>query len=119
MQLELSTDSWDLTLDKSGNLAVLGNDKAPALLSQRIRHRLQTFRGECFLDRSVGVPYFSDVMKKNPDLGRVRSLFASIIAGVQGVVKILSLELDFSSTTRTLRVIFRVQGNGFIAEGEV
>lgn len=119
MQLELDTATWDLVLDKNGVLLTLGNSEAPALLSQRIRHRLQTFKGECFLDRSVGVPYFSEIMKKDPDLGRIRSLLASVVAGVQGVVKILSLDLVFTRRTRQLSVAFRVQGDGFIAEGEV
>lgn len=119
MQLELDNATWDLVLDGTGNIKTIGSADAPALLSQRIKHRLQTFRGECFLDRSVGVPYFSEVLKKNPDLGRIRSLFASIIKGVTGVVKILSLVLDFEQATRRLSVTFRVQGDGFIAEGEV
>lgn len=120
MQLELSTDSWDLVLDKSGNIAVLGNDEAPALLSQRIRHRLQTFRGECFLDRSVGVPYFSEVMKKNPDLRRIRALLVSLISGVEGVSRLLDLRTDFSPSTREYRVAFKVEAtDGTIVEGTI
>lgn len=119
MQLELNTATWDLELDDTGNIKTIGSDDPAALLSQRIRHRLQTFRGECFLDRSVGVPYFSEVLKKRPDLGRIRSLFASVISGVTGVVKILSLSLDFTQRTRETKIRFRVQGDGFIAEGEV
>lgn len=119
MQLELNTATWDLELDETGNIRTIGSDDPAALLSQRIKHRLQTFQGECYLDRSVGVPYFSEVLKKNPDLGRIRSLFASVISGVTGVVKILALTLDFRRGARELRVGFRVQGDGFIAEGEV
>ena len=119
MQLELDNATWDLVLDGTGNVKTLGSDDAPALLSQRIKHRLQTFRGECYLDRSVGVPYFSEVLKKNPDLSRIRSLLASVISGVTGVLKILELSLDFQQRARALRVVFRVQGDGFVAEGEV
>lgn len=116
MQLALETSTWDLHLDNTGNIATLSD--AVALLSQRIQCRLQTFRGECFLDRSIGVPYYSEVMKKNPDLGRIRSLLASVIAGVDGVMKVLSLDLRFTASTRTLSVRFRVQGaSGEIAEG--
>ena len=82
--------------------------------------RLQTFQGECFLDRDIGVPYFSEVLKKRPDIGRVRSLLASVIAGVEGVARVLSLELDFRQGTRELHVAFRVLGeSGDIAEGGV
>lgn len=120
MQFALATLTWDLYLDSSGNIAVLPDKPVAQLLSQRIKHRLQTFRGECYLDRSIGVPYFSEVMKKNPDLGRIRSLLASVISGVEGVVKILSLDVLFSQRTRTLSVKFRVMGSeNSIAEGEV
>lgn len=71
MQLALDTETWDIGLDGSGNIAVLVDPSA--LLAQRIQCRLQTFKGECFLDRSVGVPYYEEILKKNPDLGRVRS----------------------------------------------
>jgi len=108
MQLALTTSTWDLYLDSSGNIATLEDKPVGPLLTQRIKHRLQTFRGECFLDRSVGVPYFDEVMKKNPDLSRIRSLLASVINGVEGVKKILSLTVLFAPKTRNLSVNFRV-----------
>lgn len=118
MQLALDTATWDICLDGSGNIAVLVDPYA--LLAQRIQCRLQTFMGECFLDRSVGVPYYEEILKKNPDLGRVRSLLASVIKSVDGVATILSLELRFSVRHRRLAVDFRVQGTaGEIAEGTI
>lgn len=119
MQLELNTATWDLELGPDGNIRTLGDSDPAALLSQRICHRLRTFRGECYLDRSVGVPYFSEVLKKRPDLGHIRSLLASVISGVPGVLKILDLSLDFRQNTRVLRVSFNVQGDGITAAGEV
>lgn len=118
MQLALDTATWDIGLDGSGNIAVLVDPSA--LLAQRVQCRLQTFKGECFLDRSVGVPYYEEILKKNPDLGRVRSLLASVIKSVDGVATILSLELRFSVRHRRLTVDFRVQGTaGEIAEGTI
>lgn len=118
MQMALDSATWDLHLDGTGNIAVLSEDVP--LLSQRIQCRLQTFKGECFLDRSIGVPYFSEIKKKNPDLQRIRALLASVIAGVSGVSRVLSLNLVFTARTRNLDVTFRVLGtNGEIAEGAV
>ena len=118
MQLALDTATWDIGLDGSGNIAVLVDPSA--LLAQRIQCRLQTFKGECFLDREIGVPYYEEILKKNPDLGRIRSLLSSVISGVDGVDKILSLDLSFDRKTRMLSVTFRVIGqDGSIATGEV
>lgn len=117
MQLALDSD-WDIYLDRTGNIAQLKPSEDGSLLCQRIKHRLQTFRGECFLDREVGVPYFSEVLKKNPDLGRIRALLASVVSGVEGVAKILSLEVLLDHATRQLTVNFRAQASdGTIAEG--
>lgn len=112
MQLALNETEWDIYLDSTGNIATLGSKQFGELLCQRIRHRLQTFRGECFLDRNIGVPYFSEVLKKNPDIGRIRSLLASVISGVQGVEKILSLEVLFNRSTRELKVNFAARSSG-------
>ena len=118
MQLALDTATWDIGLDGSGNIAVLVDPSA--LLAQRIQCRLQTFKGECFLDRSIGVPYFTEILKKSPDLGRVMSLLAAVIATVEGVKKTLALELKFNQGTRQLNVDFRVLGDsGEIAEGGI
>lgn len=120
MELSLDNATWDLYLDETGNIATVGEADFPALLSQRITHRLQTFKGECFLDREIGVPYYEEILKKNPDLGRIRSLLSSVISSVDGVDKILSLDLSFDRKTRLLSVTFRVLGqDGSIATGEV
>lgn len=120
MQLALDTSEWDLFLDRTGNISTLGKKESSELLCQRIKHRLQTFQGECFLDRNVGVPYFSEVLKKRPDLGRIRSLLASVISSVEGVSKILSLEVLFDQSRRILSVEFRAQAaDGTIAGGAV
>lgn len=120
MQLELNTATWDLELDATGNIKTIGSDDPAALLSQRIRHRLQTFRGECFLDRSVGVPYFSEVLKKNPDLRRVKNLLVATINGVEGVKKIIDFSVDFSARTREYKVVFKAEADdGTIVEGSI
>lgn len=119
MQLALDSD-WDIYLDRTGNIAQLKPSEDGSLLCQRIKHRLQTFRGECYLDRSVGVPYFSEVMKKNPDLRRIRALLTSVVAGVEGVAKVLELGVVFDPKTRHMTATFRAQADdGTIATGEV
>lgn len=111
MQLELDTATWDLTLDSSGNIAVLSSDWS-ALLAQRIKTRLQTFRGELYLDRSAGVPYFGEVLKKHPDVQRVRDLLLTQVVTIPGVQKVLSLELTLDDSTRTFFVDYEILSDG-------
>lgn len=120
MQLALNTVDWDIFLDGSGNIATLGEKSIGDLICQRVKHRLQTFQGECFLDRSVGVPYFSEVLKKNPDLRRIRSLLVATISAVPGVDKVLEFSVNFISSTREYKVIFRAEtSDGTIVSGEI
>lgn len=119
MQLELDTDTWDIRLDKTGNISVL-NDGESSLLAQRIKTRLQTFQGELYLDRSAGVPYFAEVFKKNPDIQRVRALLLTMISGTPGVSKVKSLDVSMSSKTRTFYVKFIVLSeDGEVVRGAI
>lgn len=123
MQFALNTNTWDIGLDATGNIAMLGSNTSNdlgTLISQRVRHRLQTFQGECYLDRSVGIPYYTEVLKKHPDLRRVRALILAAIVGVDGVRKIIDLVIDFSSSTREYKVIFRAEADdGTIVDGSI
>lgn len=104
---------------KSGSLAVdpLTGDLARsagsfalvadgAYLVQKVRSVLLFFRGEWFLDLTgVGLPYYEQILGvKNPNLDAIRSTFQQAILGVQGVVAVDSLDLEFDRSARTLRV---------------
>jgi len=72
------------------------------------------------LDRSVGVPYFSEVLKKNPDLRRVKNLLVATINSVEGVKKIIDFSVGFLARTREYKVIFTIEAyDGTIVEGNI
>lgn len=96
----------DLYLDNNGQIATTstpGDD-----LIQRVKCRLLTYQGECFLNRDVGVPYFSEVLKKQPDLGRVRALLLSEVLSVPGVKKVTKFDIQFLSDQREFKLFFTV-----------
>lgn len=83
-------------------------------LDQRIDCALRTVFGEWWLDRSEGVRYFEELLKKNPDMSVARQIFASVISEVPGVQSITKLETKFQPSTRTFRVDFEVKGTDAI-----
>lgn len=91
-----------------GNVPLYGG------LDQRVDCMLRTFRGEWWLDPTIGVPYFEEVLKKNPDMSVVRQAFASVILSVPGVQEITRLEVRFLRYSRALRVDFEVKGTDAI-----
>lgn len=95
----------DLFLDDNGQIAL-----AQTPLDQRIDCRIRTFRGEFWLDQTIGIDYFGEVLKKNPDLQAVRAMFAVEIQKVPGVQTLNSLALSLDRAQRKLTVTFSVTG---------
>ncbi len=112
----LLTDAGDL--DLSGNAAHLSEDLQA--IRQSITIHLKFFRGEWFLDEDAGLPYFQEVLIKNPQLPAVQSVFRAELLKVPGVASVESLSLVFTASTRSLVVTFRVvTDTGEILEGSI
>lgn len=98
------TDTDDLDVS-TGNLQLVGG---AASIPQDLRIRLKFFKGEWFLDRDAGVPFFQDVLVKNPDPNVLQSVFRKALLETPGVLAINDLSLTRDSVTRKLNVSFRV-----------
>ncbi|MFW5880815.1 MAG: hypothetical protein ACOCU9_04215 [Spirochaetota bacterium] len=97
--LKLNSD-WDLELESNDLTLVDGVDA----IVQRLRAKLQLVRGEWFLDRSAGVPWFEEVLKKNPRSEVLRAVVRRPIAEDQDVERVESVSLGYDGETRTLEV---------------
>ncbi len=73
---------------------------------QRITTRLNRYVGEWFLDTSKGIDYFGIVFIHSPDLIVIEALFKNEILQEEGIVEIVSFELDFDRALRKLSVTF-------------
>jgi hypothetical protein len=82
--LLLDVNTWDLCLDARGNLAVAED---PYALAQDVASALRLFRGEAWFDTARGVPYFAQVLGKNPPLALMKKLFETAALSVPGVVE--------------------------------
>ena len=102
--LKLDTTTGDLALSGGDLVLVSGTDA----IAQDLRMRLRFFAGEWFADLDAGVPYFSQVLVKNPDVTQLRGVFRDAILATPGVKDLLELDLDFDSALRTLTLTFKV-----------
>lgn len=100
LALDPATGDIDLTAQK---LHLVDGDDA---IVQHVALRLRMFRGEWFLDSTVGMPYYERVLVKNPDLVAVRSAFRQAIASTPGIASIDKFDLALDSTIRKLTVTF-------------
>lgn len=84
-------------------------------IMQHLRIRLGHFKGEWFLDRREGIPYFQSILRKNVDERVVRSIFRQALRTAPGVAEVLSLQLNINRATRRATLDFKVR----LTDGEV
>ena len=97
----------DLLLDDSG-VVLRNGDWAFAVdregIQQRISQVLKTIAGEWFLDLDYGLPYFEQILIKNPNLPAVQDIFRRALLSVKGVSSVERLTLSLDTPNRILRV---------------
>lgn len=93
----VGADPADIYLDDSGSLAVVYDAEAVA---QHARQRLMAYYGEWFLDKTVGVQWFRDVLGKKYDAVLAESVIKSEILGTDGVESIESFSIKFDRELR-------------------
>lgn len=100
--IALSVGTHDLVII-DGDIALIDNAERVA---QAIRIKLRSFLKEWFLDTTYGLPYWDEILIKNPSLTNIRSIFRTQILAVDDVNSVTSLTLDHDKQTRTLTVDF-------------
>lgn len=106
----------DLALE-NGNLVWLGTtpETRVQIVRQKIAARFRFFVGEWFLDLREGIPYYRDVLVKNPNLDLIRSLFLRVLRQTPGVLDVPSFSLDYDPSARRLSFDFEAK----VSDGEV
>lgn len=114
----------DLLLSESGELLIINNDlvltDSNTNTAQAIKRKLATFEGEWFLDESIGLPYFDDILGKGKFLSNIKTIYLREIQSVPEVAEILEFNIDEDPVTRTLIISFTVKDDaGNIIEIEL
>lgn len=104
--LRLKEDTYELQIT-NGDLVLTSRNDA---IRQHIVQRIKTFKGEWFLDADLGVPYYQEILKKNPNIQVVSSIFKNVILETPGVLELNSFDLDYDGPTRKLFVNMQVLG---------
>ena len=81
--IKLDESTGDLELDTGDLQLTTGADA----VRQHLQQRLRTFRGEWFLDLSTGVPYYQDILKKNPNPLVVDGVLKDAVLSTPGVIE--------------------------------
>lgn len=75
-------------------------------VAQRIAQRCKLFLAEWYLNVRKGLPFFRDILVKDPDLDLVQSIFAEVILTTSGVAQLTMYTQTLDVATRALSITF-------------
>ena len=112
----------DLALEKSTHDLVISAGDATLVeggnwVQQSIKQNLLTMLGEWFLDRTIGLPWFDELLAKGTEPNRIRQLLIREIVGTKGVERLSRLTLDVDASTRRATVDFEAMAQGQVITG--
>lgn len=111
MQDLLLTPGGDLLFDDTGDIIITNS------VRQAIIIRLRWFLGEWRLGPLLGVPYYEDVLVKNPNLARIKQIFRDAILEVEEVDDATVLNFKMNNRTRNAALSFEaIVGEEIIRE---
>lgn len=101
----LSANYGDILI-ASGQLSLIsGVDE----ITQNVLQNLRTFLTEWFLDTTVGVPWFQQILVKNPERSKVDAVLINAILSTPGIQGLLAYSSTVDEKTRSLSVAFKAQ----------
>jgi len=77
-------------------------------VAQNLKIRLLFFFNEWYLDTEKGIPYYSDILIKSPDIPKVESILINEIINTNDVLELLSFDSFFDTAKRKYSVTFQV-----------
>lgn len=78
-------------------------------VQQDILQALRTYLNEWYLDNTIGMPWYQQILVKNPDLSKIDALFINTILGRRGGVQLLKYDFSPEFLTRRLEDTFIAQ----------
>lgn len=90
----LLDNSGDLLLDQGGDIRLENS------VRQKIRIRILWFAAEWRWDEDLGLPYFEELLVKNPDTDYFEGLLREEIFNVDEVVQVKEVTILYDSQTR-------------------
>ena len=97
----LNPTTWDLVLDRSGNISVASD---PYSQAQDAASAIRTFQSEVYYDTTLGIPYFAQILGKFPPASLMKAYFVRAALTVPGVIKARCFLGGFKDRTVTGQV---------------
>lgn len=114
-------DLFDLAIDPiTGDLLNENNDlsivKGVDSLNQRLRQRLRFFVNEWFLDQIAGLPFYTDILIKTPNIDSIDSIIKAEIKETESIIEIIEYDSVLDSALRGFTVTFKARSEFGVVE---
>ena len=110
MDIKLNDETGDVLLSTTNTITTPTFTTATSEnLAQRLKIRLQTFKGEWFLDGTIGIDYFNQIAGKNRSKAAVDAIIQAEILKEQEVLQITAYSSVVDKTTRKITIQFTVR----------
>jgi len=106
--IAMDVNTNDIVLDEDGSIFMIDDAERVA---QQILITLRFWFGEWFLDTTDGTPYLEYILVKSPNMNHIRQILTERIQSVEGVVAVLSMNLEFNRQERHLTVEYEANTN--------
>ena len=104
----------DIQLTADGDLRIteLGDIGLTDSVRQAVRIRLLWFFNEWRFAPQFGVPYFEDILIKNPNLEKIRGIVRDEVTSVDEVIDAKNIKLSFDKIKRSLQITLDIITSG-------
>jgi hypothetical protein len=103
VDLAIDIDTNDLSF-KNSDLYFINNIN---YVRQKLKIRLQWFLGEWFLNTTLGLPYFTEILTKKPNRIAIVDYFKKVILETEGVQSLDNFSIEFGNIkNRIVQIIF-------------
>ena len=110
MDIKLNDETGDVLLSTTNTITTpTFTTTTSENLAQRLKIRLQTFKGEWFLDGTIGIDYFNQIAGKNRYKAAVDAIIQAEILKEQEVLQITAYSSVVDKTTRKITIQFTVR----------
>lgn len=110
MDIKLNDETGDVLLSTTNTITTpTFTTTTSENLAQRLKIRLQTFKGEWFLDGTIGIDYFNQIAGKNRSKAAVDAIIQGEILKEQEVLQITAYSSVIDKTTRKITIQFTVR----------
>lgn len=104
LDLDLESSAFNDLAMVNGDLVLTGDKEG---IKQNVLQRLRMFFSEWFMDLSLGIPYYQQILVKNPDQGGIDALFVNAIINTPGITALTNYSFALDRATRVLSISFK------------